>query len=193
MGITKKHLARITAVFLLVLIVLFQLKKRSSQLELVEKQKQSIKNAKSEYAKLISQRSVYSDSIYKIYVANIKGNKELVFLRKGALTDMQKESNFFVHVYPKNPQKLIGKANHNPINFENNFTSFLYNGKEFHIAHTILPNYKVEKLNLGQYAFRGDNSINYKIEHLIESKHIAKILKENKEDMAVFDYVEEIF
>ena len=147
----------------------------------------------SEYSKLLAQRGVYSDSVYKIFIANFDGKKEIVFLKKGTLTDMQQESKFFVHLYPKNQKDLLGKANHNPINFESNFTSFDYEGQLYHVAHTELPDYVIEKLNLGQYSFRGDNSINYKIQKLIIGTEIARVLKENKEEMNIFEYLQETF
>ncbi len=174
-------------------LIVFQLKKRNTRLAIIECELHALKKANSEYAKLILQRSIYSDSIYKIYIANINQRNELVFIKKGSLSAMQNESKFFVHIYPLDTLDLVGKANHNPLNFRSNFTSFFYKEEEYHVARTILPNYRIEKLNLGQYAFRGDNTINYKTKNLIYSEHIGKILKENGEDMPIFEYVEDTF
>lgn len=190
---SKKQLLKIVIPILLLVILVLQINKRNTQLNLLKQKEQAILNANSNYAKLLSQRSIYRDSIYKIFVANIEGKKEIVFLKKGTLTDLQKESKFFVHLYPKNQKDLLGKANHNPINFESNFTSFDYEGQLYHVAHTELPDYVIEKLNLGQYSFRGDNSINYKIQKLIIGTEIARVLKENKEEMNIFEYLQETF
>ncbi|WP_286812144.1 MULTISPECIES: acyltransferase family protein [unclassified Maribacter] len=174
-------------------ILILQANKRNIQLDKKEKQQIMMLKTGSEYSKLLAQRGVYSDSVYKIFIANFDGKKEIVFLKKGTLTDMQQESKFFVHLYPKNQKDLLGKANHNPINFESNFTSFDYEGQLYHVAHTELPDYVIEKLNLGQYSFRGDNSINYKIQKLIIGTEIARVLKENKEEMNIFEYLQETF
>lgn len=190
---SKKQLLKIVIPILLLIILALQINKRNTQLHLRKQKEQAILNANSNYAKLLSQRSIYRDSVYKIFVANFDGKKEIVFLKKGTLTNMQQESKLFVHLYPKNQKDLLGKANHNPINFDSNFTSFDYDGQLYHVAHTELPDYVIEKLNLGQYAYRGDNSINYKIQKLILGKDIAKILKQNNESMINFEYVEETF
>ena len=193
MRISKKHSLKISLLFTFGAILFFQLKKRNTRTASIDSEKHAVKKANSEYAKLILQRSIYYDSIYKIYIANINERKELVFIKKGRLSAMQNESKFFVHIYPLDTLDLVGKANHNPLNFKSNFTSFFYKEEEYHVARTILPDYKIEKLNLGQYAFRGDNTINYKTENLIYSEHIGKILKENGEDMPIFECVEDTF
>lgn len=174
-------------------LFVFQIKKRNSQIEFRNQEQQVIINSSSEYAKLLKQRSIYRDSIYRIYITNINDSKELVFLKKDSLTNRERESKFFVHLYPKDAKDLLGSTNHNPINFESNFISFNFNEQVYHVAHTKLPTYEIEKLNLGQYSFRGDNSINYKIKKLILGTNVAKILKENKESINNFKYQEETF
>ncbi|HAI40257.1 MAG TPA: hypothetical protein DCM40_20265, partial [Maribacter sp.] len=83
-------------------ILILQANKRNIQLDKKEKQQIMMLKTGSEYSKLLAQRGVYSDSVYKIFIANFDGKKEIVFLKKGTLTDMQQESKFFVHLYPKN-------------------------------------------------------------------------------------------
>jgi hypothetical protein len=174
-------------------ILILQLNKRNLQLETKEKQQVMMLNTGTEYSKLLTQRSVFSDSIYKIFIAKIDGKKEIIFLKIGTLTEMQRQSKFFVHLYPKYKKDLLGKANHNPINFDANFTSFDYDGQLYNVAHTKLPDYEIEKLNLGQFGYNGNNDVNYKISHLIDGKKVATILKENKETIENFKEIEKSF
>ena len=190
---TSKLYFKPLLIIILTVILTLQLNKRNMLLKAKEKQEIMMLNTGTEYSKILAQRSIYRDSTYKIFIAKIDGKKELIFLKKGALTDMQRQSKFFVHLYPMYKKDLLGKANHNPINFEANFTSFEYDSDLYYVAHTQLPNYVIEKLNLGQYSYRGDNSINYKIEKLVLGTEIAKILRENKESINIFEYIEETF
>jgi exopolysaccharide production protein ExoZ len=189
---TKLYLKSLL-IIIAVAILILQSNKKNIQLETKEKQQVMMLNTGTEYSKLLAQRSVFSDSVYKIFIAKIDGKKEILFLKRGALTDIQRHSKFFVHLYPKYKKDLLGKANHNPINFDANFASFDYDGHVYHVAHTELPDYVIEKLNLGQYSYRGDNSINYKIQNLILGIEIARVLRENKEAMNNFEYLEETF
>lgn len=154
---------------------------------------EAIKNSNSAYAKLLNQRSIYRDSVYSVYIAEIKDNTELIFIKRDTLSSLQRESKFFVHVYPKNTKKLVGNANHNAIDFSSNFSSFTINGQLYNVAHTKLPDYEIEKLNLGQYGFKGNNEVNYKIAHLIDGKKVATILKENKEAIENFKEIDKSF
>ncbi|MBC8766915.1 hypothetical protein H4O18_02815 [Arenibacter sp. BSSL-BM3] len=193
MKLSTKQLIRITLPILLVLLLVFQIRKRNSQIEHRNNEQQAILNSNSAYAKLLNQRSIYRDSIYRIYIASINDSKEIIFLKKDSLNSMQRESKFFVHLYPKNVKDLVGSVNHNTIDFKSNFTSFTINGQLYNVAHTKLPDYEIEKLNLGQYSFRGNNDVNYKITHLIDSRKVADILKENKETIDNFEYIDKSF
>ncbi|MGO4919926.1 hypothetical protein [Maribacter spongiicola] len=190
---SKKQLIRIILSIILVLLFVFQIKKRNKQIKERNNLQQEIQNSSSPYAKLLNQRSIYRDSTYSVYVALINTNKELVILKRDSLNNMQRKSKFFVHLYPKDIKNIESSANHNAIDFNSNFSSFVINDHLYNVAHTILPDYEIEKLNLGQYGYKGNNNVNYKISQLIDGRKVAIILKENKESIENFKDIDKSF
>ncbi|WP_157483712.1 hypothetical protein [Maribacter hydrothermalis] len=178
---------------ILVLLLFFQIRKRNEQIEQRNNKQEAINSSNSVYAKLLNQRSIYRDSVYSIYIAVINDSAELIFLKRDTLNNIQRQSKFFVHLYPKDKKDLLGKTNLNAIDFKSNFSSFTINGRLFNVAHTKLPDYDIEKLNLGQYGFNGNNDVNYKISHLIDGEKVATILKENKETIENFKEIDKSF
>ena len=190
----KNKFLTVTLLLVLVLCIgILQLFKRQSQIESIKQRLELIEESGSPYAKLINQLPIYRDSIYSVYVTKILLEDKIVFLKKGSISKKQKESSFFVHLYPKDKSKLKEGTSHIPKNFKNNMTSFLYENEVYFVSKTKLPSIKISKLNLGQYGFRGDNSISWKIPELLTEEKIGKILKENKEDVQLFDLIGDSF
>lgn len=183
---SKKQKIKIVVSICLLVILALQINKRNTQLNLLKQKEQAIINANSKYAKLLGQRSIYRDSVYKIYIANINDTNKIIFLKEGDLTSIRRKSKFFVHVYPVNKDLLNSVSNHIPLNFESNFQSIVFDGKTYHFASQNLPEFQISKLNLGQYGFEGDNQINWKIRDLLLESEIAFILNENDEEMSIF-------
>lgn len=190
---SKKQLIRIVLPVILVLLFFFQIKKRNSQIAIFEKRETALKLTNSPFSKVLFQLPIYRDSVYRIYITKINKINKLVFLAKGNVTEKQRESSFFVHIYPKNKKKLTEGINHIPYNFKNNVTSFLYNNEMYFVSQTNLPDLKISKLNLGQFGFRGDNNISWHVSDLLTEEKIGKILKENKEGIKLFELIGDSF
>jgi len=181
------------AICFLSVILVLQAKKRNRQITQRETFKQALEAAKTPYSKLLAQRSVYRDSVYQVYIAKINGQQQLIFMCKGELRPVQKESKFFVHLYPKDKNELKGKANHNSYNFENRPKQFMVGNEIYFYSTMQLPDFEIEKMNLGQYGFQGNNEINWRIKALLIGTDIAEILDQNDEAMAIFKLVEDNF
>lgn len=181
----KKHIVLI-GLILICLLTLLQINKRNSKIENDENLYKQLKSSNSPFSKLITQRSVYRDSIYRIYIANINDTNKIIVSKEGNLTSMQENSKFFMHVYPVNKDLLNSKSTHIPLNFDSNFQSILLNGKTYHFASQNLPEFEISKLNLGQFGYKGNNQINWKISDLLFESEIAFILKDNDEEMSIF-------
>lgn len=193
MGISKKLQIRAILTSLLVMLFVLQIQKRNKQIAIVQKRERALKATSSPFSKVLFQLPIYKDSVYRVYITKIDSATKLVFLKEGVLLEKQKESSFFVHIYPKDKEKLTGAINHIPNNFKNNVTSFIYENEEYFFSEINLPEIKISKLNLGQYGFRGDNSIDWKIPKLLTEKKIAKILDNNKEDVQLFELIGDSF
>lgn len=174
-------------------IIILQANKRNKQQSSQESFEKKIGVSNSDYAKLITQRSIYRDSIYLIYVANIDGEQELIFIKKDSLTVVQRESKFFVHLYPKDSSLIKESIDHIALDFKNNPREFHVDGRKYYVSSRKLPDIEIKKLNLGQYGFRGDNAINWRINRLLVGSEIARTLRENNEDMDIFEYVPDSF
>ncbi len=193
MAISKKNLKIIVLLILLVVLAIFQIQKRNAQKEGAAQREAALKATNTPFKKVLFQLPIYRDSIYKVYLVNILSDNKIVFLRKGEISEKQRESSFFVHIYPKDKNKLEKGSSHIPNNFKNNVTSFFYNNEEYFISETTLPEIKISKLNLGQFGFRGNNAVSWKISELLIEKDIGKVLKENREDMEIIELIEDSF
>lgn len=176
-----------------ILVMLLQLNKRNTQKALVQKREIALKLSNNPFSKVLFQLPIYRDSVYRVYIIKIQSQIKIVFLRTETISEQQKESNFFVHIYPKDKNKLKDGINHIPNNFKNNATSFLYENKEYFVSETNLPEIKINKLNLGQFGFRGDNSISWHIPELLTEEKVGKILKENNEEIKLFELIGDSF
>jgi len=174
-------------------LIVLQSNKLNQQLDSKRAFEQLLKNSPNPYIKLLRHRSIYADSIYKVYIANIKDEKQLIFVAKDSLSEIQRESKFFVHVYPIDSTLLKKGVDHLAYDFKNNVREFDISGKKYFVSSQALPNLKIKKLNLGQYGYSKDNSITWRIDHLLIGTEIARTLRENKEDMQIFEYVPETF
>src|SRR5690606_10106208 len=159
---SNKILLRSIYFSILVVIITLQVNKRSQELANREYIKDQIRKAQTEYGKLLTQRSVYRDSVYKVYIANIKHEKQLIFLKADELSNLRKESRFFVHLYPNDSSLLKDNVDHIALDFNNNAQKFEVAGKQYFASYTILPEIGIKKLNLGQYGYRGNNEINWR-------------------------------
>ena len=193
MAISKKHLKIIVPLILLVLLGIFQIQKRNTQKEALAQRELALKAANNPFSKVLFQLPIYRDSVYKVYLVKMGSASKIVFLKKGAVSQKQEESSFFVHIYPKDESNLEKGMSHIPNNFKNNVTSFFYNSKAYFFSETTLPEIKISKLNLGQFGFRGDNSLSWKTTELITDKKMDRIVKENKEEIQLFKLSEDSF
>lgn len=169
------------------MLLVLQIQKRNEQRTEKQKRELALKATNNELSKVLFQLPIYRDTVYSVYLVNLRSKNKIVFLRKGNLSDKQRESSFFVHIYPKDKNILDKGASHIPNNFKNNVTSFFYNGEQYFVSETGLPQIKISKLNLGQFGFRGDNSVSWKTSELIKDIDMGRILKENKEEIPLFD------
>jgi len=162
-------------------IVFFQLRKRTTQ-TYVKKEKELAKiEANSSYVELFSHIPVYQDSVFRIYIANLTGDDEIIYLRKDILTEQQEKSKFFLHVYPVNKELLSdNKLGNLSYDFKSNFESFKYLGEDYFVAHRDLPEIAINKINTGQYGFKGDGKISWKTKDLLTQEDIIRTLQANK-------------
>ena len=137
-----------------VIILFFQIRKRNAQLVLIENHRDAIAKANSPYVKLLNQFPVYRDSIFSIYISKIEDKNKIIFVAKDSLTEVQKESDFFVHIYPKNKNLLKITLITWHLILKNNTSSFVFWENKYFYAETNLPNFTIEKINLGQYNYR---------------------------------------
>ncbi|MEL7271429.1 MAG: acyltransferase [Bacteroidota bacterium] len=182
-----------SAILSIAFILVFQANRRSQQIEQQKLLEKQLGMAQTPYSRILTHRSVYRDSVYRVYIANIKNVNMLIFLATDSLTQMQKESNFFVHLYPKNKELLEKDNTHLNLNFENLPQQFEVGNKKYFYSSRTLPDLEVEKLNLGQYGFQGNNGINWKTNKLLLAEDIARILKDNDEEMPIFKFTRDNF
>lgn len=143
--------------------------------------------ANSPYVKLLEQLPIYRDSSYYIYLANINSEPKIIFLKKDSISEKQRKSKFFLHIYP-NDKTLLGenKFGNLAYEFNNNVKSFSFKENVYFVSSANLPNIKINKINAGQYGFKGNGNINWSINSLIEALSIKRTLEVNKEKMSQF-------
>ena len=161
-------------------IFFLQIEKRNHNLNELRQIEAYKEKANSKYVKLLDQFPVYRDSIYSIYIANFDRKHKIVYLQKDSISNVQKGSKFFLHIYPHD-QTLLLKTSFLPFDFKGYFEKFTFNETDYFLASTDLPKFDINKINTGQYGFEGDNNINWKIDGLLTAEKIDKTLKENKE------------
>lgn len=168
-----------------VVIYIFQIKKskRFSKNGIIDNTSAQIT---SEYDKLLTYYPVYKDSIYYIYVATISEAPKIIYLKKNINT-VQKESKFFVHIYPKDSSLLKQNQGFLSFDFKNNVTEYNLKGRNVFISERELPKIGIKKINTGQYGFRGNSEISWRITQLLTAESIKKNILENEEDIRNFD------
>lgn len=171
----------IVIILILILILIFQIKKRHNDLSEIIQKELLLKQANSEYVKLVNQIPVYRDTTFNIYISNISEELKIVFFKKHTITPTQKESNFFIHIYPKD-KTLVEGLNRNflALDFKADFNQFNYNNDVYYFTSRNLPDFEIEKINIGQYGFQGDNSISWQIKSLLEASYLSEIVNYNK-------------
>ncbi len=172
---------------LLMTIIFFQVQKKNQYIKDIEENTRAKELANSEFVKLLDQRPIYTDSIYKIYIAKFGEYNKIVFLRKDSISEVQKESRFFLHLYPRDKTLLGESKSKSPsFDFKNNVSSFTFKQSKYFVSSTNLPDILIDKINVGQYGFRGDGKITWQISSLLNAKSIEEILKINKEENNIF-------
>ena len=172
---------------LLMTIIFFQIQKKNEYIKEKKEEKEAIEQANSEFVKLLGQRPIYRDSIYKIYIARFGEHNTIVFLRKDSISEVQKESRFFLHLYPRDKTLLGESESKSPsFDFKNNVSSFTFKQSKYFVSSTNLPDIMIGKINVGQYGFRGDSKITWQISSLLNAGSIEEILKINKEENNIF-------
>ncbi|WP_438426166.1 hypothetical protein [Aquimarina macrocephali] len=168
-------------------IIFFQVQKKNQYKKDIEENTRAKELANSEFVKLLDQRPIYGDSIYKIYIAKFGEHTKIVFLRKGSISEIQKESRFFLHLYPRDKTLLGESESKSPsFDFKNNVSSFTFKQSKYFVSSTNLPDIMIDKINVGQYGYRGDSKITWQISSLLSAESIEEILKINKEENNIF-------
>lgn len=172
-------------------IIVLQLIKRSNLIQvntIIETEKL---NSNSPYVHLLKKIPIYRDSLYNIYVSKINDDSKIIYLKRDSLSHRVKSSKFFLHIYPIDKNLLDSGSTNLAFDFKSNFTSFRYFEKTYFVAETNLPTFKINKINTGQYAYLGDNTINWQVENIIDLKTIQGVLSHNKQRIAVFEGTQE--
>lgn len=178
----NKLIVRLIGAIVIIVLLFFQFKKRANDLRIINEKKNLIEKENFSYVKLLDQLPIYRDSVYKIYIANIEGDCKIIFLKKDSISEVQKKSKFFLHIYPQKDSLLIdSKSKLLAFDFYNNVSEFNYNQEKYFISSTTLPNFLIEKINTGQYGYEGDFAISWEIKDLLYLKSIKENLKFNKE------------
>lgn len=161
--------------FSVLIIVIFQIYKKLPG----ENKFNSHKAKITEYDKLLYYYPVYKDSIYYIYITKITGVPKIIYLNKDSISDMQRNSKFFLHLYPKDSSLLKDNQSFLAFDFKNNVSKYNLKGRQVYISEQQLPKFKIKKINTGQYGYDGDPKINWRIQELINAEDIDKNLKGN--------------
>jgi len=181
----------IGGVLIISAIIVLQIIKRRNLIKantIVETEKL---NSNSPYVHLLEILPVYRDSLYTIYVSKINEKNKIIYLANHSLSSRMRESKFFLHIYPQDKNLLDSTLTNIAFDFNSNFTSFQYFKKKYFVAETNLPNFKINKINTGQYGYQGDNAINWQVENIINLKRIQDVLNHNKQKIKVFYGVQE--
>ena len=177
--VNKKCIQNISLLLIALVIMFFQIKKtyKFSKNENPNETAYVI----SDYDVLLDYFPVYKDSIYNIYIATISNIPKIIFLKKKKINSRQKESKFFVHIYPKNDSLLTANQSFIGFDFKNNTKEYNLRGKKVYISELALPKINIKKINTGQYGFRGDLEISWIVEKILTSEEIRKNLYANNE------------
>lgn len=172
---------------LLSVIIFFQIQKRNKYIKEKREMIEAKEMANSKYVKLIDYIPVYQDSTYKIYISRFGEDTKIVYLKKDSISEVQRKSKFFLHIYPKD-KGLLGENEFGNLSydFKNNVRSFNFDNTNYFISETNLPKIKINKINTGQYAFNGNSEINWSISSIIEAETVRKNLEFNKEKIPEF-------
>lgn len=167
---------------LLSVIIFFQIQKKNEYIKEKKEMVEAKEKANSKYVKLIDQIPVYEDSIYKIYISRFGEDTKIVFLKKDSISEVQRKSKFFLHIYPQDPSLFINSNSKMlPFDFNNNASTFTFKKMKYFVSSANLPDFAIDKINTGQYGYEGNNKINWEITSLLTAKSIAETLKINKE------------
>ncbi len=182
--IKKKQILFLTVVFAILVLQIYKKIGAEKEKALIE---QSKKEANSEFVKLLDQLPVYRDSIFKIYIANFSGKTKIVYLKKDSLTDILKKSKVFLHLYPRDKKNLKEGNTNVALDFKKEYASFVYRNSKYFILEKELPNFIIDKINTGMYAYNLDNSVSWEIKNILRNEEIKKILSENRESVLQFE------
>lgn len=167
---------------LLSVIIFFQIQKRNKYIKEKREMIEAKEMANSKYVKLLDYIPVYQDSTYKIYISRFGEDTKIVYLKKDSISEVQRKSKFFLHIYPKD-KGLLGENEFGNLSydFKNNVRSFNFDNTNYFISETNLPKIKINKINTGQYGYEGNNKINWEVTSLLTAKSIKETLIINKE------------
>lgn len=167
---------------LLSVIIFFQIQKRNKYIKEKREMIEAKEMANSKYVKLLDYIPVYQDSIYKIYISRFGEDTKIVYLKKDSISEVQRKSKFFLHIYPQAPS-VFKNSNSKmlPFNFNNNTSTFTFKKMKYFVSSANLPDFAIDKINTGQYGYEGNNKINWEITSLLTAKSIKETLKINKE------------
>lgn len=104
----------------LIIIIIFQINKKNKA---IANDKVKVDNI-SDYDELIDLVPIYKDETYYVYIAKILNIPKILYLRRNNISQIQKESKFFVHLYPKDTTLLKDNQNFLAFDFKNNGKSF---------------------------------------------------------------------
>lgn len=157
-------------------------KEEKKPLDEVKVEKQVV----SPYSELLTKTPVYKDSVYSIYLTTIEGKDKILYLRDGSPSSIRQESKFFLHVYPTD-KSLLGENKTGNLNydFKNNATQFSHEGNNFYVSETNLPELDIDKINTGQYGYKGDGSINWRINKILTTETMRPIISQNGDDVVL--------
>lgn len=170
----NNSLKRIVFFFVLVICVLQAVKLNSHK-------DPTIVGCSQEYLKFINLSPVYKDSTFNIYISQVESSNKIIFFKKDGISDRQLRSKFFLHIYPKDHRLLGEGQNLLTYDFRPKFFQCDLNGIKVYIAECDLPNIDINKINIGQYGYLGNNEISWRISAVLKSRHINEILQKNKE------------
>ena len=178
----KKSVFKITTIFIAALGVCFLYSCKNETKKPVVEEIKVEKDIVSPYAQLLEKTPVYKDSVYSIYITTIQDKDKILYLREGTESSIRQESKFFIHVYPTD-KDLLGKKKQGNLNFDfkNNSKKVNIAGSDYYISETDLPEIDIDKINTGQYGYRGDGSINWSISKSLKTDLMQPIIELNND------------
>ncbi|MGY3795212.1 hypothetical protein [uncultured Aquimarina sp.] len=180
---------KLSICFSLILMISIFLFNGCKEIDKEEKrEKEVVKPKLSPYVKLLEKTPIYNDSIYSIYITSINNKDKIYYVKKGELSEVQKNSKFFLHVYPVDKSLLKEKTSNLAFDFKNNAVKFMFNNEVYYVSQTDVPDLYIDKINTGQYGYNGDPAINWRIKSILRSKKILPIIKQNGDRIYLLDY-----